>query len=613
MTSSPAPSSNAEQPGPLPKRPRSGWRTALLATLLILAGVANHAQSLRVGFAYDDYLHQYVLRGLAEGSSLRPWNLYDFSADLGPGEWPAWQRIFFWWTDLDWKARFFRPVSSLSIWLDFAAYGDWTAGYHVTSLVLFAALLALTLKLYRDLGASRVAALWALAFLALDDTHSLVVGWTANRNTLLATLFTVATVLCVHHHRRSRKLGYLLLAAVSFLLAIGSKESGFMALPLVALYLLAFGRPSEGEALGHAAKRLSRSRPLWILALLAAGYASFYFASGYGVRSLAYPTPWGTPGQYLTQLAVLLPVGLLSLLFGFVSDMLLLQPQWTAPAVALGVVLPAAAGVVLLRVVGWTRLSAFALGWTVLALLPQAGVTLSDRLLMSAAVGTALLAGLFLERLRPLREQFAARRYARLALAGLLLLAGPIAGVPMAALRHAALTDMVRADRHAILNADIDRTIAAPRSVFLLNSPSGLLALEFLPTWSVTYQRADVYYYALQMGRRPLTWQRLDDRTMILTSNGTPFLDHIYERLLRTSWEPPSPGTKYETPEFTATVLAVERGGVRSVQFRFNRSLADASYHFLVWQDDRLVRIAAPAIGQTVELAAVPPPTPFTP
>ena len=157
------------------------------------------------------------------------------------------------------------------------------------------------------------------------------------------------------------------------------------------------------------------------------------------------------------------------------------------------------------------------------------------------------------------------------------------------------------------------RTSTAPQSVFLLNSPSALVALEFLPTWSVTYQRTDIYYYALQMGRRPLTCRRPDDRTMILTSRGTPFLDHIYERLLRTSRQPPPPGTTYETPEFSATVLAVERGGVRSVQFRFNRSLDDPLYRFLVWQDDRLVRIAVPPIGQTVELAAVPPTTPFTP
>ena len=45
---------------------------------------------------------------------------------------------------------------------------------------------------------------------------------------------------------------------------------------------------------------------------------------------------------------------------------------------------------------------------------------------------------------RASQTMVATRKQGRLALAGLLLLAGPVAGLPMAALRHSALIEMAR-------------------------------------------------------------------------------------------------------------------------------------------------------------------------
>lgn len=604
-----------------PGRRRLVRPAALIATLLIVAGVVNHARSLGWGFVWDDFIHQLVLRGLVEdgGAGLQRWNLYDFGLRPEPGH-PLFEAgIVPWWTDADFKARFFRPVTSLTIRLDYWLYGDWAPGYHLTSLALFVVFLVLAFQLYRDLVWHRLSAghsvivLWALAFLALEDAHFLPVWWIANRNTLLASVFVVATVLCLHRQRRTGRQLYLVLAVLGFLLGCGSKESGIVAFPLIALYLLLFEPRSQSETARQAILRLLRTRVLWTFALLTAAYLTFFLAAGYGTRSVIYPAPWSVPGEFLARLVVLVPVGLLSLFFGFVADIIPGNPQWAFPAVGAAVVLVPAAGLVLFRVVRLTPLSAFAAGWVVLSLLVEAGGDISDRLWMNASVGSALLIGLFFERLGSLQDLLAARRYPALILAGVLLLLGVIAAVPMTALRSHVFTRLARGDRESILSADIDRSAPPPRDVFLLNSPSPMLALSSACTWRVGHDDPDTRLFPLQMGRRALSWTRNDQRTMTLTSGTSPFLDGRFEQVFRTARTAPRPGTEYQMVAFTATVVAAEPNGIRTVRFRLGKSLDDPSYRFLVWRDGGLARIAPPAIGKTVQLAELQPPSVFAP
>jgi len=226
--------------------PGERGRTAVFAGLIIFAGVALHAGSLASGFFYDDYLHQYVLRGYESATRLKPWSLYDFldGRDVGSAD----LRIYIWWMDPTFKARFLRPVTSMSIWLDHKLFGDWAPGYHLTSLLLFALLLLVAFRLYRDLGAPAGAALWALAFLALEDNHVLPVEWIANRNSLLSALFVAVTMMAVHRsHISPHRWGYVALAAIGFVLALGAKESGIMVFPLTVLYLWFLGEAANGR------------------------------------------------------------------------------------------------------------------------------------------------------------------------------------------------------------------------------------------------------------------------------------------------------------------------------------------------------------------------------
>src|SRR5439155_21199795 len=81
-----------------------------------------------------------------------PWDLYHFISDE-----PAERRLmldrglFPWFISEKVKAVFFRPLSSLSAWADYALLPLWPWLFHLESLALYAALIALALGLYRAL------------------------------------------------------------------------------------------------------------------------------------------------------------------------------------------------------------------------------------------------------------------------------------------------------------------------------------------------------------------------------------------------------------------------------------------------------------------------------
>src|SRR6185503_14875822 len=113
--------------------PRAAARRWPLALVLLL-GLVVQLPTLRVGFFADDYVHQLVLADDGPRSPIPRWSLYDFGS---AAEWAEFGRAtgsLPWWTSSDWKIRFFRPLTSLSLGLDHALWGEHALGYHITSL-----------------------------------------------------------------------------------------------------------------------------------------------------------------------------------------------------------------------------------------------------------------------------------------------------------------------------------------------------------------------------------------------------------------------------------------------------------------------------------------------
>lgn len=575
----------------------NGLRWLLAAVLLL--GVLLQSPSLGMGFYADDYVHQLVLRGEVDLPHLAPHALYDFGVasdwklvEGASGSLP-------WWTDGDWKIRFFRPLASLSLVLDHALFGSHAAGYHAMSLALYALALLLAHRLYRALGLAPGLALGALALFAATNGAALPVGWPANRNTLLGTLLTLAAVLAVVRPQEARRAGRIALALALALGACLCKESGVIALALVALRLwpLARARAEEGAA---SAPRAGVALAL----LLALGFLAFLAAAGYGTRSLFYATPWHEPLRFAGRVGVLATAGVLRLFAPVSLDLQTMKPQLALPIALMAAPLVLMLGLRVARRVGGDPRARFLAAWLALGLLPQGSAPASDRLLLDAAFGSAGILALYLGAVLGRQGRSSTTSPERFGARSLLFCAGPLCAL-FAFAQSAGISAVAR----DLLRRNLDTEVGSPalgrREIVVLQSASALIPFTLPATWSVESEDRSLRFWIFQMGRRGLEWTREDERSMVVRSLDEPFLTHLFERVYR-SIPPPRAGARFANELFELEVLESEREGPRALRLVFSLPLDAPRLIFLADREGVLRAIPPPAIGET---KLVPPPS----
>ena len=563
--------------------------------LLIVVGcaVALHAPSLLIGFVGDDYTHQFILQGKWDHPNMRPWNLYDFGTyplDTHSAWWN--EGALPWWTDSDWKLRFFRPLASLTIWLDHTVYGDWVPGYKLTSLFWYAALLLVIYGLYRAFELSQGTALLAVALFAVAECSLMPVGWVANRNSLIAVLFMAASVLAVSRRRTWGYVPALVAALALAALACLAKEGGIAAFAMIVLYLVWARRGSQPPITGTQATAGAVTA-----GVLAGCYIVFLAASGYGARSLYYPTPWGDTAEYLTRVGALLPAGVCHLLGPFGLRTLLDRPFIALPVV---VVL----GWILWRELKAVPAARFFAAWIVLAILPQAAGQPAQRMLFGAAVGSsALLALLVVSFLSRPRQETRYDAYRVLAI----VILGYAGGLPAWKLMEgwADYARTAKQRRQIITAADVGSPDLGQREAFILQSPYTGAALVPIATWRVETDDAMVRFWPMQMERRALRWTRLDERTFELESLDGPFLTRSLEKLFLADRSPRPANAGWTTALFTVHTEGYDAQGLHSFRVHCPESLDHPSYRFLTFRERSFVALPPPAVGQSVTLERV--------
>jgi hypothetical protein len=579
--------------------------------LVVLLAVAVHAPSVFWGFFCDDHGILLVLEGHGERTAMRPWDLYDFGTAPRPGDENYADGAFPWWTDADWKVRFARPVTSLAWMADHALFGRFAPGYHLSGLAWFALLLVLAHALFRALGLGPRTALLATLILGLEDGGAFPVGWPANRNTVVEAVFLVAAVLAVARPARVRA-RHVTLALAAALAAALAKESGIVAFAVVAVVLVWRARGPE--------RRLERRAALAGAACALAGaalYLAWFLASGHGARCAFYPTPWGEPLVTARWGTLLLGTAPIAMASPIAPDPLGLDPDLAAAflPVAAALSLAVLAGAVLL-VRRAPRLLPF-VALTLLAIAPQAGAPTSQRLLFVPMIGFAPLLALCIERWR---EQ--GRRRSALALFGSAVVLSGLACLAMSV----AFLGIARGARSIVVDADVgtpaDVGPDGTREALVLNSPTEFGMLVPITTWAVETGDRTLRFWPLQMGRRALRWTRLDESTfeLALADAGDPPFGHgAVERVFLAREH--RAADELATMRWRTALFDVERSasagatahGLRAARFTLPRSLDDPAYRFLAWDGKRLARVAPPAIGATLELAAVAPLFPMMP
>jgi hypothetical protein len=550
---------------------RRVWLVIGLALLL-------RAPMLGWDFFMDDLGHQLVLEDPSISPTMSRLNVFDFGYAAQPGEelyelgaWP-------WWTSPDWKARFFRPVASLSLALDQSVYGRWAPGHHATSLALFGLLLALVHALYRRLGFDARTALLALALVALEDGSTLVVGWVANRNTLLEAVFGVGALLAAFGGRSFAAVALAALAALS-------KESGLLFLPFVGAVLWRSGARARGAA--ALAFALTLAHPLAL------------YAADYGIRTPMYPTPWSPdgPGRFLAQVGFTLAAQPAAMVSPFPIDLLVQTPAGTRVGALVGLAITLPVVALVGRATRDLRHARALCLFGLLALVPRAMAPPSDRLVFVPMLALAPLLAHWM------RAGLARRAWpaALVALAAL-----PASGL-MLLMRAVGTAPMMQQIETVVLEAELD---GPPRDVCVLNYPVPLAGFNPGTVWN--FRKGERRrFFSMQLGRRGLEWTRVDARTFELETNDEPFFRALFEELFQSSRAVPAVGTRWTTAAFEVEALEVDNEGLRRFRVVWNEPLE--SVRFLAWSDGRLRTVQPPAVGQDLYVERVEPLLPWFP
>lgn len=581
---------------------RAALAAAAAPHLIIVSALLLTGTSLALGFSVDEYFQQVALRPHAPlaGMQRAPWELYTFSGGVRHNLALMEEGIFPWWTEPNFAISFFRPLSSLSLWLDHTLWPANTALMHLHSLLWFGALLCVVWWVYRAFMPRRELAALALLLYGLDDARALTVGWISLRNALIA-LVPAFLALRVHHLGRSAGArGATLLAPALFALGL---LGGEVACALLG-YLLAYAVFMERGSL------LARVRTLLPYFGVLLVYRALYGWLGYGaVHSDMYVDPAREPWIYLQGLATRLPV----LLFAQFS----LPPSelWEAYPLIAAWLQPVVYALVLLGlgILAWLfapllkasrELCFWALGM-LLSTLPVCGTFPADRLLVATSLGGAALLSSLLHALftevstSSLRTSRIKRGFGQLLIAMNLVVAPAFLTVRA---RDIELTkDLLEyADR------SIPRTPAIQRqTLVMVNPPLNALALYFPVYRAARGLPLPEHFRYLATAESDLTVERVDARSLKLRPEGG-FLFSLSQRVFRSADRTLALGARVRlsNTEFEVTRLT-DDGRPAELLVRFSCSLDDPKLRWVQWGKHDYVPFAPPAVGESVVLPRV--------
>lgn len=242
-------------------------RRVLLVLLFVALGACVYAPAIGAHFVSDDFQ---LIKSVADGGPFGLWTC---------------------------RSGFFRPLVSLSFFLDHAAWGLRAAPWHATNLLLHIANALLVTMFAARLWSgfmgrtdgARAGAIAGLLFL-LHGSHSESVAWVSGRTDLLAAFFALLCLNATLAHRHARNGWHAVVAFLACALALGCKESA-ATLPLIALVVGLIP-----DALGQSCARGRWLLHAMLLALLPAYVfvrAAFVGAivGGYGAAAHLAPEP----------------------------------------------------------------------------------------------------------------------------------------------------------------------------------------------------------------------------------------------------------------------------------------------------------------------------------
>ena len=568
---------------------RIGWIAIGVAVVLNLP-------SIPTGWYLDDLVHraQFLEIGPMTDSSNMTDRMFDFlSGD--PEQILSYKDIGVipWWTEDTLKARFWRPLSSITHVVDYALWPEKAEWMHVHNVAWLALLIGSTAALYRRLIAIPLVAGLAALLYALDDAHGMPVAFLANRNALVATSFGVLSLWCHDRFRRDGWTPGAVLSPLAFLAALLGGESGIGAAPYLLGYALFLER-KPGVA------RFASIAPHALVGIV---WLAVYKLSGYGTAGSGfYLDPVAEPAAWFSQFLIRAP--------------LLLLGQWFLPpssfafawneAQTLGVAIFGVGllGVVflllrpLLREDATARFFAFGM---LLSVVPITAGFPHDRLLFFVGIGAMGVLAMLLVRLFDRSLVPPAGRV----FAWVLVVVHVVLAAALQLMMNASVAAQEPQYADAPRSLPDDSRLESQR-LLIVNHP-----LTFYGQYTLLIRRFDgrpapASMLMLAPGDSSLVIERPSKDTLLIEAEsgwmGTPF-DILYRARAR------SFPTHYRVALSDVRIAVVkwmDDGRPRKVRFTFERELEDASFRWVRFEDGRYVPFELPRVGERSTLEAVP-------
>ena len=205
-------------------------RPILLALLAVVLLWAAYAPVIGAPFLWDD--HHLIFESQFVKSGFKPSDYFD-SAFFARQE-----------TEPDGRG-YYRPLTVLSLALDYAVHATNASGFHLTNLLLHTANFVLFLGLLRRVGLSALAATVAATAWALAPRLTEAVAWISGRTDVLAGSFVLGALLLAERPGWWRRLG----ASTALLAGLLSKEVALAGVAAVAVLELSRPVPRRSRAL----------------------------------------------------------------------------------------------------------------------------------------------------------------------------------------------------------------------------------------------------------------------------------------------------------------------------------------------------------------------------
>ncbi len=567
--------------------------TVLLAFVLTLP-------SLFCGLAGDDYFNRAVALQNTDISCV-PRSPFDAFAFMFSREDPALIKqginagIYPWWTHPQLQIAFFRPLSSLTHWLDFRLFPGSVGLMHAHSLIWYALLVLVAGLLYKQfLAPLWVAGLAALLY-AVDYSHAVGAASLCNRNAVIAAVFSFLALIAHDRWRRGGVKICSLLAPACFFLGLLSAEAAIAIGGYLFAYALIFDK----------GKPFTRYAALLPYVMTGIVWRIIYIALDYGAaHSGVYIDPAKDSMRFVTELGQRLPV--------------LLQGQFALPPSDLWSVLPpvpaqiyavcALAFIFFVAWVVWPILRrdstiGFLAAGMLLAAIPFCSTLPSNRFLFFTGLGGMGLIARFLAIALEPPEWFLPywRTPRKLLACGWILIWLAISPLLLALLTLSPLVMQKPLTLAAKTIAPPDIT-SLPEQIVIVNVPSDLM-LFYLPfVRAASGQSTGLHTFLLSAGLMQIEVQRINDRTVVLRlSNG--LLAGAWNQVFRDSAAPIKKGAALKLANCSLAVTGVTDTGLPAeIKYEFTVPLEDSSLRWVTWSERGFIPFALPSPGETVRV-----------